>query len=300
MNLDFDLNATRLVEFGVGREGVGYSVFDAIPVDAEVQAALREMVEATRDAVPQDDGPLRYEPSEKHAAVEYLYLPLDDPMAAFVRELHLAVNLTIDAAALRNPSGIFCYFARLTDATGRKLTGLRRATQFKGVLKSRLLRFSDDSLKIIEDSVFKLDREFDLLVDAETVHIIHPSSFEFAGKLQQAILDAVPRNVGALARALNFVDFGPIGEYARTRPRAARYVASIMSHPAIDRWGRAELLALCARNSVTVEDVEGRIIVPPGNEMGFLEVLDRRRYDLELVPGEPERFRAASRQSLAG
>jgi hypothetical protein len=32
--------------------------------------------------------------------------------------------------------------------------------------------------------------------------------------------------------------------------------------------------------------------------MGFLEVLDRRRYELELVKGLPERFRATSRRKI--
>jgi hypothetical protein len=34
--------------------------------------------------------------------------------------------------------------------------------------------------------------------------------------------------------------------------------------------------------------------------MGFLEVLDRRRYELELVKGQPERFKAESRTKLNG
>lgn len=32
--------------------------------------------------------------------------------------------------------------------------------------------------------------------------------------------------------------------------------------------------------------------------MGFLEVLDRRRYEVKLVPDEPEQFRAPSRTRL--
>lgn len=32
--------------------------------------------------------------------------------------------------------------------------------------------------------------------------------------------------------------------------------------------------------------------------MGFLEVLDRRRYEIELVANSPEQYRAASRSKL--
>ena len=47
-------------------------------------------------------------------------------------------------------------------------------------------------------------------------------------------------------------------------------------------------------------DGKGKISVAAGHELGFLEVLDRRRYELELVKGQPERFRAASRTKLNG
>src|SRR5207249_6673088 len=110
------------------------------------------------------DPPL-YEASEKHGGEEYLYLPLDDDLSAPLKALHEAVNLDPAANALEDPGQVFCYFTRLTDAKGRKLTALRRATQFKGVLKNRLIKFGDDTLRNIEDRVFKLDTEFDLLID---------------------------------------------------------------------------------------------------------------------------------------
>ncbi|MHB0971550.1 MAG: hypothetical protein ACYC9N_01885, partial [Thermoanaerobaculia bacterium] len=53
-----------------------------------------------------------------------------------------------------------------------------------------------------------------------------------------------------------------------------------------------------ANNGVDVTDVKGKLIVRDGQIMDFLEVLDRRRYELELVKGSPERFRAASRRKL--
>lgn len=53
-------------------------------------------------------------------------------MASSVRELHEATNLNIEAGALDEPADVFCYFARLTDKKKRRLTALRRASQFKG------------------------------------------------------------------------------------------------------------------------------------------------------------------------
>lgn len=301
MKLGFDIGNVAVTEFGVGRDDGNGRAFVAVPVDADVQAALREMVQATWAAMQKnEDGPARYEPSEKHGSTEYLYLPLSDDLALSVRELHEAANLGLDASALADPSDVFCYFARLTDSKKRHLTALRRATQFKGVLRSkgRLVRMLDDSLRIIEDTVFKLDNDFDLLVDSTNVHILRPSGFEFAGQLEQAILDAVPENIKAIRKDLNFVEFAGIEEYASKHPRAARYLASIRGQEETKSIDKAALKSLCKRTGVEVSESKGKVTISASYEMGFLEVLDRRRYELELVKGQPERFKAGSRRKI--
>jgi len=303
MNLDFDIGNVTVTEFGVGRDDGDEQTFVSVPVDAGVQGALGEMVQATWDAMQKDeDGPAKYEPSEKHGSTEYLYLPLDDELAASVRELHEAESLNIDAAALTEPTDVFCYFARLTDKSKRRLTALRRATQFKGVLKSRnrLVRMLDDTLTIIEDSVFKLDNDFDLLVDGTNAHILRPSGFEFAGKLQQAILAAVPKNIKAIQKDLAFVEFDGIEAYARKHPRAARYLASIRGQEETRNIDKSLLKKLCKETGVEVTESKGKISITSGHEMGFLEVLDRRRYEVSLVRENPERYRAGSRRKING
>ena len=248
-----------------------------------MQAALREMVQATWDAMQKDeDGPAKYEPSEKHGE-HGVPLPAPERRHGRVRSgAAQAANLDIDATALADPSDVFCYFVRLTDKKKRRLTALRRATQFKGVLKKRLIRFVSDSLKLIDDTVFKLDSDFDLLVDSANVHILRPSGFEFAGKLQQAILDAVPENIEAIRKDLAFVEFDGIEAYAGKHPR--RPVPRLDPGAEGDqehRQGLAEepLQAHWRRD----HRVEGQAHRCVGHEMGFLEVLDRRRYEVELV-----------------
>jgi len=303
MKLEFDLGNVTVTEFGVGRDDGNGQSFVAVPVDKYVQAALGEMVQATWDAMQKDDdGPAKYEPSEKHGGTEYLYLPLADELATSVRELHDAATLALHAEALTDPSDVFCYFARLTDTKRRRLTALRRATQFKGVLKSRnrLVRMLDDTLKIIEDTVFKLDNDFDLLIDATNVHILRPSGFEFAGKLQQAILDAVPENIKAIRKDLAFVEFDGVEAYAGKHPRAARYLASIRAQEETKSIDKALLKKLCKQTGVEVAESKGKVSITAGHEMGFLEVLDRRRYEVSLVKEKPERYRAASRRKING
>lgn len=299
MTLAFDMNNVPLVEFGVGRDTDRERIFHCISVDINVQGALREMADETWQALSaMEQGLARYEPAEKHASQEYLILPLVDELAASMRELHEAINLPLDNNALGDPSRIFAYFARFKDTQGRRLTALRRATQFKGVLKKRLIRLVTDTLEIIEDKVFKLDSDFDLLIDDEHIHILRPAAFEFAGQLQKAVMDAVPTNIAALQADLDFVDFETITTYACNHPRAARYLASIRADAEAQNISRPKLAELCQRTGVEFFEQNGKLYVNEQNVLGFLEVLDRRRYELELVDGQPERYRAPSRQRI--
>jgi hypothetical protein len=239
-----------------------------------------------------------YEPSEKYSSCEHVYLPLSHDLSERLKNLHDAGNIDPDQAAFEDMDATFCYFARLVDSQGKRLTALRRATQFKGVLKKRLLSFNSDALKMIEEKVFKLDNDFDLLVDDEKVRIYRPSGFEFSCKLKEAILDAVQTNVDALSQDLPFIQFSSIQNYASTRPRAARYLASIKSQYDISKIDQARLLDMCSATGVKVAEDNGRIKIEDDNVMGFLEVLDRRRYEVSLVPDQPEQYRAPSRQRI--
>ena len=297
----FDFDDVITTEFGIGREGDGVSTgFGLVPMDRGVRLALLSMARLTaRRMESAEDGAAEYDPAEKHGGTEYLVVPVGGSLDAGIRELHDAENLAVDRSRLREPETILSYFARFTDGEDRRLTAIRRAGHFKGVLKNRLASFRDDRLRIVEDNVFKLDHDFDVLVDESCTHIWRPAAFEFVSRLQQAILDAVPTNVDAIAVELPFVELGGIESYAETRPRAARYLASIRSQR-LEGMDRDALLDLCRLTGVRVRRSRGRVTVEPGSEMAFLEVLDRRRYRVELVPDQPERFRAPSRQRLDG
>lgn len=303
IKLDFDLENVLITEFGVGRDDGNGQAFVFVPVDNLVRKVLCEIAIVTWNVLQNFEGePSKYEPAEKHSGMEHLYLPLTDTLAESVRELYTASNLNVDASVLSDPGDLFCYFARLTDNKQRCLVALRRASQFKGVLKcrNRLVRMLDDTLKIIEDSVFKLDSDFDLLIDASNVHILRPSSFEFAGQLQQAILGAVPENVRAISKDLQFVEFGGITDYAGKHPRAARYLASIRAQAETKSIDKSLLKKLCKQTGVEVVESKGRLAIASGQEMEFLEVLDRRRYEISLIKEKPERYRAASRKKING
>ena len=299
MDLNFDISNVKVTEFGVGRDDGYGRDFNRITVDRNVQGALQEMAGATWAVMRgQTNNPPSYEPSEKHASIEYTHLPLNDNMAEAMRKLHEANNLPPDSTALADTEKVFCYFARFTDSQKRKLTAVRRATQFKGVLKSRLLRLDTNALKLIEDRVFKLDHDFDLLIDSENVHILRPSGFEFVGQLQEAIMAAVSTNVTTLKADLSFVDFDVIEKYASKHPRAARYLASICSKNEVANIDCGRLQKLCVATGVEITETNGMLSLEEKHVMGFLEVLDRRRYEIELVADTLEHYRAASRSKI--
>lgn len=299
MPLNFRFDRIRSTSFGVGHEDDEADSFSLVPVDAEVQNALAEMAQGTWEAIQGlDIDGTEYQPSEKYGSQEYVFLPLASDLAARLRQLHEAANMELNAQALSHPASLFCYFASFLDQSDNRLTAVRRATQFKGIVKSRLVQFITDSMKLVEDDTFKLDRDFDMLIDSERVHILRPSGFEAIGQLQEAICAAVPANILEIGREMEFVDFASIGEYAQRHPRAARYLASIRAQRETQNISPNLLTAACRKYAIQFQQTNGRIVVMPGSEMEFLNVLDRRMYELELVEGRPERYRASSRQRL--
>jgi hypothetical protein len=300
MKLLFDLDTVKSTEFGIGVDKGNVREFAYVAVDFGVQSALQDMARKTwAEMQAETNAPPLYEPSEKHGSIEYVYFPLADELSTYLRTLHQADNLVPNSSALSEPANVFCYFARLTDAEGLRLTAVRRAAQFKGVLKSRLLRLTTDALTIIEDKVFKLDSDFDLLIDSENIHILRPSGFEFIGQLQAAVLNAVQQNIEIIQANIDYVDFSGIAAYATKHPRAARYLASICGQEESNNINKRALKKLCKNTGVEIKETNGMIVVDEHHVMGFLEVLDRRRYEIELVKDVPERYRAPSRQKLS-
>lgn len=308
MELEFDIPSIKETEFGVGRDlGVGRDrrnvrdyetseVFNVVPIDDGVKDYLHEMITATIDSFEKfTDEPSEYSASERYESQEYLWLPLDNDVAMLYRNLHEAINL--DEGELTDTADVFCYFAQFTDSNDKRLTALHRPTQFKS-LRKKIVKYSDDTLQILKEPVFKLDQDFDILIDSKMIHILRPSSFEFMGKLQKAIIGAVSGNISKIRNDMQFVDFQNIEAYALEHPRAARYIASIQTN----NWAKGidynALRQLCAATGVSVTESDGQLTVPDDHVLGFLEVVDRRRYEIMIVKDSSEQFKAAKRQKL--
>ncbi len=302
----FNFDNIDLVEFGVVINEADEEKAILVPVDENVQNALKDMAKETLKLMKRyaqnRGGPTKYEPTEKYESSEYIYLSINDEKAGHIKQLHYAENLLLDGNILdkikHNPSSIFCYFCRLRDKKGQRLTALRKASQFKGILKKRLLSIMTDALRLIDGPVFKLDNNFSILVDSSIIHILRPNEFEFLGKLKEAILASVSKNIEAIRNDIPFVDLDGLEKYAKAHPRAARYLASIKTNMQISGITKESLKRVCEEAGVKVYEEKDKIKVQKGYEMAFLEILDRRRYVIELIEGSPERFKADSRKKL--
>lgn len=295
MNLIFDLDNVQLIQFGVGFRNKSSYDFFQVPTDSSVQSVLREMIQVTWKAMQtSSSNPKKYSPSEKHTIKEYLYLETQNMLCQDLIHLHQARDLHIDSSAVNNPSQISCYFARLIDTQNNELTAMRRALQFRASIKKKFMRFGKDSLEIVEDHLFHLDNDFDILIDTKNIHILRPSAFEILGGLKQAILDAVPKNVEAIKKHLTFVELKSIEDYAKKHPRAAKYLTSIQEQK-LSGITHATLEEYCKKANVKISVNGDQINIDEKNIMSFLQVLDRRRYQVELVPNDVENFIASSR-----
>ncbi len=304
MNLNFDIENVKTTEFGVGSYSGSDRIYAMIPVDLGVQTTLQGMVADTCQKMEASaDSPSTFDPAEKYASVEYLTLPIDDDLALHPKTLHESQNLNnASDDYLDWITRCFCYFARLLDEDDKQLTALRRATQFKGALnkQSRILSLGNDALRIVDGPIFQLNVDFDVIVDSDTVHIIHPNSFKLLGQIEAAIAEAVPRNIQAIRSQMGYVDWSTIEEYANTHSRAAGLLASIRTNGFGDNLDRLALETDCEAGGVSFTEVAGQMVVTDGQIIDFLEVVDRRRYVSRLVPGVTERYKASSRTRVGG
>ena len=298
INFEFEeFDDIIVTEFGVGHKVGNTLECVGVPVDIGVKKVLFEMAQETWNKMRSaEDDPVEYDPGEKYGSTDHVFVSANGGMDEIVRRIYSDM-LSIDSGALSKPEQITFYFARFIDGRQQHLTAMRRASGFKGVLKSSIMSFVDDSLRIVEDQVFRLDNDFDLLADSEATHILRPSAFESICQLKQKILGAVSANVHSISQSLSFVDFSVVQKYASEHPRAARYLASINRQNLVG-IDRNELIKSCRDTGVEIA-LKGDIVrVSERHVMGFLEVLDRRRYQVNLVPGSPERFRAGSRRKI--
>ena len=185
------------------------------------------------------------------------------------------------------------YFGKFTDFNGRSLIGVKSPRSFKGILSPRTVRLLGDELQMVNDNLFRLDNDFDVLVDDEQVRILHARGFENIGKLQDAIKEAVVANMEAIGDALPFADITGADpqSFNITMARKIATVKQKLNGITFD-----SLRSGCDKDGVPYSIEDCRLKFDGGDVGDLLDLLDRRLFNDELVPGELVRYRAGSRQ----
>lgn len=300
MNFAFSIDTIEnsIVEFGIGRRLADDVDLRAVPIDARAKDELQDIARLRLEQMSKVENPREYEVANDYPEGVYLILRADSPLALPLVDIHQAVNLPTDPNELADVGSVFCYFTYYTDEQGRRLTGVRRANQFKGLQKRRIVHFWGNELRYVDEGIFEINNDFDVLIDSNFVHIINPKGFKVLAQIQQAILDAVPQNISVIQQQMPYLNWSSVEIYAADHPRAAGLLASIRTGNLAANVDKDSLIDWCKRTGVLVSEFNGTIRVPSDQVLGLLEVLDRRRYEVPLVPQSPEAFKATNRQRI--
>lgn len=299
--MNFDIQNIRLVTlYGFFDDGQAETHVQ-VPVAQDVCAELTNMLGKTVASLglPYSAANLeQFDPSEKYGAMEALKLPLT---TAYVQDLKAVIdlrNLPSNINALDDVINLEYYYAIFQDQGGRLLYAFRRASQFKGVTKSMLAVVTGGALSLLNKSVFRLDNDFDYIVDCDSsyIYIFKPSGFEFTTNVHRQMLLAATANGQAIGAAIGYIDMTGLITYATTHSKSARLMAAIKSRNDLHQIDRALLVLACTENGISITNPAiGNLTPDNGSEFDFLCILDRRAYTAMLVPNLPENYIAASR-----
>ena len=292
----FDFSHIQSVEFGVCLFTDAGESYRLVPCDQGVQKALKEMLAQTMAALNQDGTEIaEFSPAEKYGANERLRVPLESELVQKHREVFATENLHTDTHGLDEPSALASYFAVFRDKFGNKLMAFRRAAQFKGVVKKHLVTFINDALRLVPDSLFKLDTDFDFLIFDSQILVWRPSGFIFTADMDAHIAACAAGNVDRISQDVTCVDFTGLRGFVSQHKLAMRLVAAIRSRDDLMKISLKLLKNSCKANNVEFVTRNGKLVPSEGSEMDFLLLLDRRLYTLELIDKKPETYQASSR-----
>ena len=299
MKLEFDLENIKETEFGIGLRSGKSLQYWLLAIDEGVKTTIQEMLKVTYAKMKElTQTPEQFDPSEKHESNEYLYLEFSSELAAPLSRLHQLANLSYAPNPLDDLNRSFCYYSRCTDSQDRTVTAIRRAGQLKGILKKPKFYVGSDALEFVREPIFQLNDDFDVVLDSDIVHILHPLSFKVLGDIESAISEAIPHNIQELREKLPFINWDPVQDYAIKHKRAASLLISIRTEGHGDYLDCDALSDLCNRTGVAVNYSNGLLEISLDQVIDFLEVINRRRYEVALTSKGSEQYRASSRMRI--
>lgn len=297
---EFDFQNIHNVNFAVALRSNGSRYF--VPTDGPIKEALKEVLRATVAGFAQLDGDWEnHDISEDYGDRRRVYAARDTDYLTDLSVIFDAGDLDDLSNAHEHVPDIDHYFGVFHDNQGRKAVGIKKGTQLKGTLgaRNKLMRLlADDTLQMIEDNVLKLDREFDAIITDEHVFMLKVRSVEYLANIVEHVAGAAAHKVQQIHDTLSFLDFSRIQADIAKHPRMARMAASIAARNDLAQIRQDRVQEQAAHHGIILNDVGGRLQCRRQDETKLLEILDDRRYQVDLTATGPVPYRATGRQKV--
>lgn len=297
---EFDFQNVQSVNFAVALRSNGNRYF--VPTDGPIKNALKDVLGTTIASFEQLDRD--WEPhdiSEDYGDRRRVYAPRGTDYLTDLAAIFDAGDLDDLANAHQHVQDIDHYFGVFHDNQGRKAVGIKKGTQLKGTLgaRNKLMRLGgDDTLKMIEDDVLKLDREFDAIITDAHVYMLKVRSVEYLANIVEHVAGAAAHKVQQIHDTVAFLDFSRIQADIAKHPKMARMAASIAARNDLEQIRQDRVEESAAHHGLVLKNVDGRLQCRRQDEAKLLEILDARRYQLDLTATGPVPYRATGRQKV--
>ena len=269
-----------------------------VRIGEEVRNALNTAVISTVEHLLEaGETPDQYDPANIHESSAHLFVPMDSLFTTKAKFLHEVSAPDELNEPLRQLPRADLYMAKLVDQSGNKLTAVKKTSDFGRRLKKGFLaRLAEGGLEIDDEPKFQLSEDFDFLIGDEGVFVHRYKQFETACNLESTLRCAARDNIAHIRAQVTFLDFDSIEQTAVSSVRSARVIASIRANNYGARLDIERIRNYCDQYEIPYSEAEGVMTVEPTHHLDFLRLVGRQILGVELVPGEPEVFHAASRR----
>ena len=296
---EFGFSDIRSVDFAVALRERRQRFF--VPTDGAIKQQLREILEVTKISILQIDLDWElHDVSEDYGERRRVYAARDSDYLSDLSAIYDVSHFDDLSNAHEHAQDIEYYLATFYDNQDRKVIGIKKATQLKTTLgaRNRLMRLVGDTLRMIEDDVLRLDREFDAIITDRYVFMLNVRSVEYLANMVEHVAGAAASKVQQIHDAVAFLDLTRIKESIAEHPRMARLAASIASRSDLAQIQRERVVELADQHGLVLREVNGRLRCRRQDEAKLLEILDARRYYLNLTATQPVPYRATGRQRV--
>lgn len=272
-----------------------------VPIDVGVRNALKAILRETVGAFESLEGNWEaHDISEDYGERRRIYTFRTNPLFQTLSDIFDSGALAELPDLQNHLADLDYYFAKFVDHAGRVIVGVKKARNAKATLgaQNKLVRLVDNSLQLIEERVLRLDRTFDVLITTDHVFILEPRPMEQVAQLVQQVAASATAKVQAIHDAVTFLDLSRVREKIGRHPKLARIAHSVASNPNLTLMQRVVIEELARAQGVRFKEVNGRLLCNVTDEAKLLEVLDARRYHLDLTATGAVPYRATARQAV--